>query len=438
MEDILGKHCYEVTHQRESPCKPPHDPCPIYEVQKTGKPTIVPHTHFDKKGNKIFVEVSAYPLKDEKGEIVQYVHLTRDVTERMQAEEALQESEEKLRATFDAIDDVITIQDKALNILWTNEATKLRFGDVKGRKCYKVYKGEERQCTKCVVKETFADGKTHSSEEEGRLKDGTPWSYLVTSSPMRDEDSNIFAVVEVFKDITERKVAEEAIKKYTRELEEANRMKDLFTDIMRHDILNQVTVIGSSSEFMLDGESDSEKRELTLMINESAERLTEMIEAASKYAMLEELEDVDLKTFDIDDALKEALEIYESPAKEKNITIEYHPGRGCIVKAVPLIKDVFSNLLANAIKYSPNNTKVVIEVQEGPPCIIAVKDNGPGIPDKEKERIFERFTRGSKMGVKGSGLGLAIVRRIVDLHKGRVWVEDNPEGGSIFKVEIPA
>lgn len=249
---------------------------------------------------------------------------------------------------------------------------------------------------------------------------------------------SIEEVIEVSKDVTERVKAQQKLEEYSKELEHSNKLKDIFIDIMRHDLLTHVGIIENSSEFILDGESDGEKRELILTINRSAERLIEMIQDASKFAMVEELEAVDLKTFDVKEALKEALEIYEPSAKEKNITLESSIDRSFVFKASPLIKDIFSNLLSNAIKYSPRNTKIVVEIQEGPPCTIAVKDNGPGVPDKEKEMIFERFIRGSKKGVKGTGLGLAIVKRIVDLHKGRVWVEDNPEGGSIFKVEIPA
>jgi len=70
--------------------------------------------------------------------------------------------------------------------------------------------------------------------------------------------------------------------------------------------------------------------------------------------------------------------------------------------------------------------------------MVSVKDRGNIIPDESKEIIFERFKRIEKRGVKGTGLGLSIVKRIVDIHKGKVWVEDNPEGGNIFLVRIPA
>ncbi|MEE8403677.1 MAG: ATP-binding protein [Candidatus Hydrothermarchaeaceae archaeon] len=338
--DVIGEYCYKITHEIDEPCKAPFDTCPAIAVMETGEAAIETHIHIDRAGNRRYVEVTAYPVKDEKGAVTGFVHVSRDITERKRMEE-----------------------------------------DIKG----------------------------YTEQLEQKVEERT-------------------------KDVKlERDKLEDSAKK----LEKSNELKDLFIDIMRHDLLNPVGVIENCSEFMLDEESDSEKREMILTINKSSERLIELIEDASKYAMLEELKSVDLQIFDVGSVLREALEIYEPAAREKNITVEYPASKSCVFKASPLIKDVISNLLSNAIKYSPENTKIVVEIEKGPPCIIAVKDNGPGIPDEEKERIFERFRRIKKRGVKGSGLGLAIVKRIIDLHGGRAWVEDNPEGGSIFKVELP-
>ena len=91
------------------------------------------------------------------------------------------------------------------------------------------------------------------------------------------------------------------------------------------------------------------------------------------------------------------------------------------------------------MKYSPENTQITVGIKaDGDDWMISVKDRGNRIQDEYKKIIFERFKRIEKRGVKGTGLGLSIVKRIVDIHKGKVWVEDNPEGGNIFLVTIPA
>ncbi len=95
------------------------------------------------------------------------------------------------------------------------------------------------------------------------------------------------------------------------------------------------------------------------------------------------------------------------------------------------------------IKYSNGLTCNINDLREvgkghwpGHRCFDYVKDWGYGIKDEDKAKLFTRFQRVEKKGVKGSGLGLAIVKRVVDLHGGKIWIEDNPEGGSVFCVEI--
>jgi PAS domain S-box-containing protein len=98
-EEIIGNHCYRLTYHQEVPCQLSHDLCPIVEALKNGRAATTTHTHFDKEGNKIFVEVSAYPMKDERGEILQFVYIYRDITEIKRAEDllrhALEESQQR-------------------------------------------------------------------------------------------------------------------------------------------------------------------------------------------------------------------------------------------------------------------------------------------------------------------------------------------------------
>jgi len=92
IEEIIGSYCYKLTHHRERPCQLPHDLCPISESEKIGSTVTTTHTHFDKYGGQIFVEVSAYPVKDKEGEITQFVCMYRDITDMKRVEEALQKS----------------------------------------------------------------------------------------------------------------------------------------------------------------------------------------------------------------------------------------------------------------------------------------------------------------------------------------------------------
>ncbi|HEY6012175.1 MAG TPA: PAS domain-containing sensor histidine kinase, partial [Nitrospirota bacterium] len=94
-EDLLKKTCHEITHQRDDVCSPPHDSCPLLETLRTGGYAATEHIHVDRRGNRIYVEVSSSPIRDKNGRIVRIAHVSRDITERKKTEQALRESEER-------------------------------------------------------------------------------------------------------------------------------------------------------------------------------------------------------------------------------------------------------------------------------------------------------------------------------------------------------
>ncbi len=105
-----------------------------------------------------------------------------------------------------------------------------------------------------------------------------------------------------------------------------------------------------------------------------------------------------------------------------------------------LLCQLFSNLLSNAVKYSPNGGLIQITAaQEGTQIAVVIEDQGIGIPEADRERVFERYYRGSNTsGIAGTGVGLSLVRTIVDLHKGTIAVESREGEGSRFTIRFPA
>ncbi|MFX0091277.1 MAG: ATP-binding protein [Candidatus Hodarchaeota archaeon] len=234
----------------------------------------------------------------------------------------------------------------------------------------------------------------------------------------------------------ERKKAEETIKKYAKDLEESNRLKDLFSDIMSHDLLNPIAVSETYLEFLLEDEIVPKRREDLLTIQKCLFKARELINSTAKLSKLGEFEKIELSNLDLKQILEDVISNI-TPLLE-GMTIENKITERIPIKANKIIEDVFSNLISNAIKYGSEGKQIILEAEEGDNFWrIKVKDFGPGIEDKYKETIFERFTRRAKGGVRGTGIGLTIAKRIVLLHKGKIWAEDNPEGGAIFVVEIP-
>ncbi|MBN1890935.1 MAG: hybrid sensor histidine kinase/response regulator [Thermoflexales bacterium] len=245
------------------------------------------------------------------------------------------------------------------------------------------------------------------------------------------------------------------LKHYMHELREANRLKDLFTDILRHDLLNPANVIRDFAKLLLADLGDAGQQRIVSRIMSSADKIMEMIEDASMYAKLESVDKLDREGLNLDRMFRTVIDNLGPLLDKKGLSLDYLPQGDYYVLANPMLEAVLSNLLSNAIKYSPDGRRVEINILALPAspdapagqsgttgaqngCVwFYVKDWGYGIAAEDKTRVFTRFQRADKTGVKGSGLGLAIVKRIVELHAGRVWVEDNPEGGSVFYVEIP-
>jgi signal transduction histidine kinase len=227
-------------------------------------------------------------------------------------------------------------------------------------------------------------------------------------------------------------------KKEKSQLEASNGLKDLFTDIMRHDLLNPVNVIRGFSDMLYAEETDAKKKESLKMICAQADHLNAMIGSAAKLAKLESYEDMEFKVQDIGLILHKVVDSLSPEFSKKGIHLVYENGTGYFSKLNDVIEDVFSNIISNSLKYSPEGSTIYLSVQDNDKFWkIMVTDQGDGIPDDVKPFVFDRFRRADKKGIKGSGLGLAIVKRIVDIHKGSVGIEDNPEGkGSVFWVML--
>jgi signal transduction histidine kinase len=222
------------------------------------------------------------------------------------------------------------------------------------------------------------------------------------------------------------------------ELEEANRNAELFTDIMRHDLISPVGAMKGYTDLLLHREEDPGKKALLERMQVNSRNLVKMIESAALYAKIDQMREIKLEQLDLGEIVRNAAEDLKEEREKKEIAIEGLPLGELPAEVSPLVGNVFSNLLSNAVKFSPPGSSIEIGVGEkGGHWEFFVRDHGPGIPEESRGRLFTRFERLGKTGVKGAGLGLAIAGRIVSLHGGEVRVEDTPGGGSTFFVKLP-
>ncbi|MGM0771446.1 MAG: ATP-binding protein, partial [Halobacteriota archaeon] len=238
--------------------------------------------------------------------------------------------------------------------------------------------------------------------------------------------------------LIQRRDSLEALKKYAEDLEHSNELKELFSDIMRHDLLNPAGIVKGYTDLLLEMEEDEKKHEIVLTIDRNNKKLIDMIENAARFARLDNFEDIEFQRTDLANIIESVIGNFSPDIEERQMIVEFGHEGEYPVKANPMVEDVFSNLLSNAIKYSSDSERIIIDISDaGDEWKVSVTDFGEGVPDENKPELFQRFKRVTKKGIKGTGLGLAIVKKIIDLHGGTVGVEDNPEGrGSIFWVTL--
>ena len=195
--------------------------------------------------------------------------LEQVVSERKQAEEALRESEEKLAGILASVTDHMGMIDDQHNIVWANDFAKKLFGeDIIGRKCYNVYHRHDKPCKSCVVRRCFGDGNIHEHEAEAILADGSRKIFWRTASvALRDnDDDRVILVMEVSRDITERKKAEKELKKLNVELEQ--RVEARTSELLKStqellDTNNAIAVLAKN----IDKNKEEVEKKIALTIN---------------------------------------------------------------------------------------------------------------------------------------------------------------------------
>lgn len=230
-----------------------------------------------------------------------------------------------------------------------------------------------------------------------------------------------------------------------KDLQELNEQKNQFLGMAAHDLRNPLGAISGFSQFLLeDSELNKQQKEFLKYIKDSSEFMLKLIDDLLDISSIESgTVTLGLKKTNLIDFIYCNLDINKMLALKKNIQIEYtHPET---IKETYIDRGKFdqllNNLLSNAIKFSFPNTKIKVNLQQDESNILlSVTDEGQGIPEKELHLIFKPFTKTSVKSTAGehsTGLGLAIVRKIVEGHKGDIWVESAEGKGSTFFVKIP-
>ncbi|MGH2529914.1 MAG: PAS domain S-box protein [Actinomycetota bacterium] len=287
---------------------------------------------------------------------------------------------------------------------------------------------------------SLTTGEPFRAEYRMRCRDGR-WKWMLDeATAVRDEDGRPMVLQGVMHDLTERKAVEEELAAAVDKLRALDRLKDTLLQALSHDLQNPLTaILGTASTLArLDHELTDDERKNLLGALEARTR-------AAK-TLLTDLLDLDRLDAGIVEPRREMVDLSELVRR-----VADHPdldGRPVKIEAADhvtlevdraKVERIVENLLVNADRHTPETSRIWIRVwEQNGGAVIAVEDDGPGVPDVLKETIFEAFRRGPEAAeLPGSGIGLSLVARFAEMHGGRAWVEDRPGGGASFRVFLP-
>ena len=230
-----------------------------------------------------------------------------------------------------------------------------------------------------------------------------------------------------------------ALESMRRELEERHALETFVADLS-HELKNPVAAIRASAEVLTEGAADEPEtaRRFALRIRESSDKLQQLTRDLLSLARLEARGIEQPDSIDLCAIAREAADAQAPTAAARHVRVEVKAEGAAPVRGDPVwLRRALENLLGNAVQHSPENARVLLEVQPaGPEWVAAVRDEGPGVDPAIRERLFERFAT-TRHGEGGTGLGLAIVRAVAEQHGGRAQLRETSARGSIFTLSLP-
>ena len=289
---------------------------------------------------------------------------------------------------------------------------------------------------------TISGGEVWRGELINKKKDGQLYWEAATISPINDEAGNIVHYLAVKRDITARKQAEEAQRRYAAELEAQNAELDAFSHTVAHDLKNPLTaLIGSSNLLrMRYADMSQEQREdLLQKIEQSGFKIRNIVDELLLLASVREVSEVGTSPLDMEAIVAEAQERLEHLIEDHRAEIILPERWPVAVGYGPWVEEIWVNYLSNAIKYGgrPPQVEIGATIEKEGWVRYWVRDNGEGLSSAEQARLFTPFERLHQASVEGHGLGLSVVRRIMEKLGGRVGVESEEGEGSTFYFTLP-
>jgi len=401
-----------------------------------------------KDGKPVDVNINSSGLKDENGNHIQTIYIVEDTTERKKAEKLIKESEGRYRSLFQNNRAVMLLLDPDTgNILDANSAACAYYGYPR-EKMLSLNIADINILPKEQILEELEQEKSRDINHfyfthrlsNGVLRDVERYSYPT----LMDGKKLLYAIVS---DITDNRKMQSELVRAKMEAEIANKAKSEFLASMSHELRTPLNSIIGFSDMLLTqnfGSLNDKQLRYVSNISVSGNHLLKLINDILDISKVEAGKmELKVEEFSVSDSISEVKALLTPLASKKDIQI-----LSMVDKELTTIradrtkfKQILYNLMDNAIKFTPEDGYVIVEARvEEDQAKIAVKDTGVGISEAEAKKVFQPFTQleNAEYGKqKGTGLGLSLVKKFVEMHTGKIWVESEFGEGSKFIFTIP-
>ncbi len=414
-----------------------------------------------KNGNNRIVVFEGRIGNDLEGKFKQTHCILKDITEQKRIEEALKESEEKLRFALEGTNDglwdvnmqtnTVYMSPRGCEILGFTEEEMSNNYDV----WMKLVNPEDMEATQQALQEHLSGGKPVFIVEQRLLTKSGEWKWILTRGKVvsYDEAGNPLRITGTHTDISQRRLAEEELHQLnenleqkvidrTAQLEATNKELEAFSYSISHDLRAPLRGIGGFTQILLEeyrDKLDDEGKRYCAIIRENAKKMSHLIDDLLAFSRLSRFE-LQKSKIDMKNMVNSIYHEVTTPDQRKHIIFkldEIQEGYG----DPNMLRQVWTNLLSNAVKFSSKVEQPEIKVyceQEEQKTVYLVKDNGTGFDMQYANKLFGVFQRlHTDAEFEGTGVGLAIVQRIILRHGGEVGAEGETDKGALFYFSLP-
>jgi PAS domain S-box-containing protein len=422
-------------------------------------------------GSRFWANVVITALRDDAGNLRGFSKVTRDLTEKKAADEnarrllqeeaarrtaeeyaeTLRAQREQLQVTLQSIGDGVITTDAHGLVTSLNPMAQGLTGwgeDARGKpleEVFKIVNEQTRQKVENPVSRVLREGRVIGLANHTVLiaRDGTERPIDDSASPIRGDDGAIHGVVMAFRDVTEKRKTEEALKRSLTDLREADKRKDEFLATLAHELRNPLAPLRTALEvFRLAGTDAELMQQARSMMERQLMQMVRLVDDLLDVSRITRGKiELRKERVDLAAAIQMAVETTQPviEASGHELTVSFPTGSLLVDGDITRLAQVFANLLNNAARYTKRSGHIWLTAErQGDEAVVTVRDTGVGIPQEMLAHVFELFTQVDNAREGGLGIGLTLVRRLTEMHGGQVEVRSEGRGrGSEFVVRLP-